>query len=749
MNTNTNINVPQSLNSIQLNSYDYVNKGINDIALEYFNLINPEQKKSIQTLFIGVGILIGADIFKSIVQNIIRDNQKNINEFILNGFELFTFSNIKNYFHYTKNNFLSVYKHCRRAVIKEKHNNNLISKDNKLLFEIYCDGIFCDNLVMLLENYKTNKNNYELINEISFNDEYDSTLNINQSDTKIKKNLYNIKIIYKNDLVTCIDKISYEYNYNGDSIKFINNNLSFYNMFTKKYTQFKEIYFLAEEFNFFEVKENGIITGKNGIVINVKNIMCDNLSNYILQEIYKINKSMNNINVIMTNLTILTNAINKSMFNNNSNQTIIEKIILNLSSKFNRYSQCYGICQHIYDLIMIKSIEPKINIDDMLMDFDSLLNSSNNEENYVQPNTTDVNFKINFEIENKYDESQKELNDKLVNFIDYVRLISKKHKINKKINIYTINSKINNTIQKTDNPEYIKYVETKKKLLEENKNLTTKDIINLIGNEPDQYICTEKINYEIEKKIVNTKYCSFDNLYLRKQQDMVLFNLTERFLHDKKMMEGLGIPNKLCVLLYGEPGCGKTTTIITLGSYLGRDIFYLNLKSIKTNGELKMIFDYVNSEHSGGGIIVLEDIDAMTNIVMDRTKLNISIDKPNKNELVDSEEDIISLEYLLNLLDGTLTYNESVVVITTNHLDKLDPALYRPGRIDNLIEMKKCDHYQISKIYKKFIGRDIDLKVLEKINENEFTPAKIIFHLINWVKKRDELDKIIMNDFIV
>ena len=237
---------------------------------------------------------------------------------------------------------------------------------------------------------------------------------------------------------------------------------------------------------------------------------------------------------------------------------------------------------------------------------------------------------------------------------------------------------------------------------------------------------------------------------MRKQQDTILFSLAERFLNDKKLMDELGIPNKLGVLLYGEPGCGKTTTIITLGSYLGRDIFYLNLKSIKTNGELKMIFDHINLEHSGGGIIVLEDIDAMTSIVMNRSRLNNSIDitNSNKNNLIDSSEDTISLEYLLNLLDGTLTFNDSVVVITTNHLDKLDPALYRPGRIDNLIEMEKCDHYQISRIYKRFIGRDIDLNILLKIPENKFTPAKIIFHLINWVKKRDYDDETIMIPFI-
>ena len=216
-------------------------------------------------------------------------------------------------------------------------------------------------------------------------------------------------------------------------------------------------------------------------------------------------------------------------------------------------------------------------------------------------------------------------------------------------------------------------------------------------------------------------------------------------------MEELGIPNKLGILLHGEPGCGKTTTIITIASYFGRDIFYVNLKSIKTNHDLKMIFDHINNSHSGGGIIVLEDIDAMTGVVEKRTNKFIQQQTTlvdNKTELIDSSDDSITLEYLLNLLDGTLTYDDSIVIITTNHLENLDPALYRPGRIDNLIEMKKCDHYQIQKIFNKFMCRNIDQNVLKQIPEDTYTPAKIIFSLMNWIKKRNEPDHIIMNEFI-
>lgn len=115
---------------------------------------------------------------------------------------------------------------------------------------------------------------------------------------------------------------------------------------------------------------------------------------------------------------------------------------------------------------------------------------------------------------------------------------------------------------------------------------------------------------------------------------------------------------------------------------------------------------------------------------------------------MNSSENSLTLEYLLNLLDGTLTYNDSIVIITTNHIDKLNLTIYRAGRIDNLIEMKKCDHYQITKIYKRFIQRNISLEVLNQISENKYTPAQIIFHLKQWVKKRQEQDQIIMMDFM-
>jgi chaperone BCS1 len=113
-----------------------------------------------------------------------------------------------------------------------------------------------------------------------------------------------------------------------------------------------------------------------------------------------------------------------------------------------------------------------------------------------------------------------------------------------------------------------------------------------------------------------------------------------------------------------------------------------------------------------------------------------------------TKDDDLDLSYLLNVLDGTLSQQDMVYVITTNHLDKLDPALYRKGRINVIIDFKKCDHYQILCISEKIMKRKIDETVLAMIAENTYTPADIIQHLLENIHNNDMTDKEIMEYFI-
>ena len=157
-----------------------------------------------------------------------------------------------------------------------------------------------------------------------------------------------------------------------------------------------------------------------------------------------------------------------------------------------------------------------------------------------------------------------------------------------------------------------------------------------------------------------------------------------------------------------------------------------------------MIFDFIHEKHTNSGIIIFEDFDAMSKVVMKR-QLESSY------SLCDITEEInenLTLDYFLNLLDGTLTCDGSIIMMTTNHIEHIDTAIYRAGRVDAVIEMKKSDHYQIIKIFKRFIERDIDNSILNKIKENTFTPAEIIFRLKEYVKRKNESDEEIMKPFL-
>jgi AAA+ superfamily predicted ATPase len=92
------------------------------------------------------------------------------------------------------------------------------------------------------------------------------------------------------------------------------------------------------------------------------------------------------------------------------------------------------------------------------------------------------------------------------------------------------------------------------------------------------------------------------------------------------------------------------------------------------------------------------------------------------------------------MLDGTLCTDGTVFVITTNHKDHLDPALFRAGRINVEIEFQKCDEFQYSSIYEKIIEKPIPRDLLLRLPVDKFTPAEFIFELIQYAfdKKPDE-----------
>ena len=319
------------------------------------------------------------------------------------------------------------------------------------------------------------------------------------------------------------------------------------------------------------------------------------------------------------------------------------------------------------------------------------------------------------------------------------------------IKIYYLVQEKNIEYEEKSNPAYTVWYE-KKKMMDEldvnnpesKANLEHK--ASLINEMPSKTITIEKYINKINVKMLNDSSKDINTLYLRKEDKDKLINSLDQFKYEKKTLKELGLPNKLNVLLHGLPGTGKSTAILAIATYLNRDIYYIDLKNATTNDDLRMMFEHVNKHVQNGGIIVIEDIDAMTSVVLDRK--NKDTTELNVNGIMASSTDSLSLEYLLNILQGTLTMDDSIFIVTTNYINHLDPAFYRDGRFDVNIELKLCDHYQVDQIYEKYIKRKIRSDILKSIPEDKFSPANIIFHVKDYIFNKAVPDEKILAKFI-
>lgn len=176
------------------------------------------------------------------------------------------------------------------------------------------------------------------------------------------------------------------------------------------------------------------------------------------------------------------------------------------------------------------------------------------------------------------------------------------------------------------------------------------------------------------------------NTILNKITKDKIKNDVNKFLLSEKWYMDVCIPYKRGYCFYGPPGTGKTTLAMALANYTKRSIYALNLNSLDNDTRLPSLFSYVDDN----SIILIEDID------------KIFSGRENVNK--DSK---ISFSSLLNCLDGVFYRKGLIVIITTNHMDKLDEALLRTGRIDLKIELPLPSDKEISEYLSLFYQADI------------------------------------------
>lgn len=83
---------------------------------------------------------------------------------------------------------------------------------------------------------------------------------------------------------------------------------------------------------------------------------------------------------------------------------------------------------------------------------------------------------------------------------------------------------------------------------------------------------------------------------------------------------------------------------------------------------------------------------------------------------------------LLNVLDGVLETPGRILIMTSNHPERLDPALLRPGRIDSIVHFTKCSADDIIEMIEKICDdMTVDREMLKAVGLPEYvwTPAQV------------------------
>lgn len=278
-------------------------------------------------------------------------------------------------------------------------------------------------------------------------------------------------------------------------------------------------------------------------------------------------------------------------------------------------------------------------------------------------------------------------------------------------------------------------------------------------------ISDSDVNWRKERFRSNKR---FDNMFFE-GKDEVLTQIND-FINGREMYRKIGKPYHLGIVLYGEPGCGKTSFINALANELSRSIKEINFSKLKTVNDLERSvtcteYNSINMDYDNT-IITFEDIDCATDIVKSR-KLTDS-DKDNANDSsteedssekdlkhmvkalrklsnktnrdgdavdwANLEKDKITLSNLLNVLDGSREMPGRIIVITTNRIDWIDEALLREGRIDIRVEMKKIGADLMWKMYENFRdAQGLSISIKERVaweaNAGDFVeqaPCKVI-----------------------
>jgi mitochondrial chaperone BCS1 len=157
----------------------------------------------------------------------------------------------------------------------------------------------------------------------------------------------------------------------------------------------------------------------------------------------------------------------------------------------------------------------------------------------------------------------------------------------------------------------------------------------------------------------------------------------ETFLLSKRKYDKLGVPYRRGYLLHGPPGTGKTTLVQAISAEFRLPIYSLVINDRLDHDSVRDLLAKLEPR----SILLFEDVDCL------------SISRDRKDKADGQTGGLLTLSDLLNAIDGIGAAENRIVIMTTNFVEKLDPALIRSGRIDRRWEIGLPGEEELHRFY--------------------------------------------------
>lgn len=197
-----------------------------------------------------------------------------------------------------------------------------------------------------------------------------------------------------------------------------------------------------------------------------------------------------------------------------------------------------------------------------------------------------------------------------------------------------------------------------------------------------------------------------DTVIIDKNSKEQLINDIDWFKSNEEWYSNLGLRYKRGYLLEGIAGTGKTSLVEAISSKYDMPIYYISFSNeMSSNDFYKLI-----NEISSNSIVLFEDIDVIFN---------------GRN----AKETGVTFTDLINVIDGVASPYNVLFFITTNHIEKLDSALIRSGRIDMTINFGYANYYQamsLFELYYKTKDDKVNLLLQRYVENKKVTPSDLI-----------------------